>query len=190
MDIGAVAHPHGTRSVVTAGVLTTPPQTSTARIVTQGPLPPTQGTILGLVEESPGITIRQVAIVLRVSHTTASYHLQALSALGLIQPLRDGREVRHFMLTSESSRDSHLHALMRDSRAGHLVRFICSNPVERMTISSVARQAGMPFGFVRRTLLKLQDMHLVTLARGHYRYTLKVQAHLRTLVERNSIHPV
>lgn len=140
-----------------------------------------QAKTLRIVEEAPGITIRRVANQLRVTHSTTSYHLLAVARMGLIEQLRDGREMRNFPLPRGSSRASYVHALLRDQRAGDVVRFICRNDVSKMTLNQIATQSGFPFGFVRRTLLKLEDMNMVALVRRSYRYHLRVTDEFRKL---------
>jgi DNA-binding IclR family transcriptional regulator len=130
----------------------------------------------------PGLTVGRAAGVLSVSHSTASYQLRALTRLGLVEQLRDGRELRHFLLPRGSSQAAYVAALMRDAKVRRLLEFLGRHDVARMTINQVAKEAGVAFGFARRTLLRLQEMGLVRLERRSYRYTIQLSAGFQDLV--------
>lgn len=135
-----------------------------------------------VVAAQPGCTQAQVALALRVTHQTASFHLLALARLGLIVQVRDGRTLRHFTGTAMPRAGVYLEALMRDPRKARLLRFLARNRVERLTVNELAKRAGVVFGFAKRTLWQLHHLGLVALERRNYQYLIRVATELPALV--------
>ncbi len=127
---------------------------------------------------NPGVTIQETAVHMRSSHSTATYHLLALTRLGLVEAVRAGRQLRHFPLPRGYSRELYLKVLNRDPKRAALVHFLRDAPVAGMTINHIAGKTGLPFGFVKRTLEQLERMHFVHLRRRHYRYRVEVTREL------------
>lgn len=142
-------------------------------------LTPVRQEVLQFVRSRPGATIRDVAVRLAVSHSTATYHLLALQRLGVLSQQRVGREMRHFAGGQPPGPGERLRSFLEDPRTTALVDVLVRDGVERLTMNQVAHEAGVPFGYAKRTLRHLQDMGFVTLERRNYRYTIRVLAPLR-----------
>ncbi|MFQ6060522.1 MAG: winged helix-turn-helix transcriptional regulator [Thermoplasmata archaeon] len=57
--------------------------------------------ILGIVEERPGITQKEIANELRITQPTVSYHINRLKELGRIRTERHGITLRHYLVYPE-----------------------------------------------------------------------------------------
>lgn len=132
-----------------------------------------QRLVLQHILEHPGATIQSVAVRLGVSHSTATFHLQALKRLGMLTQLREGRELRHF---KAGTPQEYLRSVLDDERKERLLRTLCSGDASRLTINQIARASQLPFPFVKRTLLQWAGMGLVQLERRHYRYVVHADA--------------
>jgi len=136
-----------------------------------------QGRVMALVTEFPGITIRQLTLPLGASHATVTYHLAALVRKGLLVRQRDGREVRHY-LASEGKPSQYLSALCRDPAKRAIVLFLASQDTN-LSVNKMARQLGLPFGFLKRTLMGLDRAGLIRLEARNFRYFVVVLPPLR-----------
>jgi predicted transcriptional regulator len=143
-----------------------------------------QRTTFEAVLAQPGLTIQEMGKILGVTHSTAGYHLLCLVRFGLVEQLRDGRELRHFPLPRSSLNRAYVEALLRNEKSAKLLHFLCEAEIERMTLNQIAGRVGLAFGYVRRLLLKLDDMGLVDLVRRKYRYHITVAPELRILASR------
>jgi DNA-binding transcriptional ArsR family regulator len=138
-----------------------------------------QARVVELVAREPGCSIQQVAVQLRVSHATASYHLFALGRMGLLVQVRDGREVRHFPGNAAPPSGSYLEALVRDERKARVVRLLAASPTSGMTVHQMAKACALSFALTKRTLEQLEWAHVVRLERRRYRYHVHVEAGMR-----------
>lgn len=143
-------------------------------------LTPTQEKVQALIAANPGLTIRQVAVRMGVSHATTTYHLGVLVRKGVLARQRDGREVRHF-LNSANNADQFLEALFRDERKRKIIEFLAAREVA-LSINKMAVQLELPFGYLKRTLLQLQTQGLVALPSVCMRYYVEVRPQLKMLV--------
>lgn len=134
---------------------------------------------------NPGSTIQETAVHLQTGHSTASYHLTALTRLGLVEAVRAGRQLRHFPRPRGFSPASFVEVLLRDTKRSALVHFLATQPVAYLSLNGIAKQTHLPFGFVKRTLEQMEAAGLVALERRHYRYHVTISDQLRGLVERD-----
>lgn len=137
----------------------------------EAPLSLVQAKVRDVVAEHPGCSIQQVALHLRVSHATASYHLFSLARLGILAQVRDGREVRHF--PGASSPGAYLRALLRDGRKARVAQVLTQEGADRLSLHQMARQSKVTFAFLKRTLHQLEWVGLVRLERRRHRYTVR-----------------
>lgn len=132
---------------------------------------PTSARVLAHVAANPGATIRQVAVALGFSHATSSYHLQSLVRNGLACRVSDGRDVRFFP-AGQYSVASHLRVLVSDPPKLQVARFLVESAdrLPDLTLNETARRLGLPFGFLKRTLLQFERIGFVYLSRRGVRY--------------------
>jgi DNA-binding transcriptional ArsR family regulator len=142
-----------------------------------------QRRVHDVVAKNPGITLARAAMKLSATQSSASYQLRALARLGLVEQLRDGRELRHFILPQGSTPAAYVAALMTDPKVAGLLVFLATHDVQHMTVNAIARGAGATFGFTRRTLLRLQEMELLTMKRRSFQYYIRIEKRFRSLVE-------
>jgi predicted transcriptional regulator len=142
-----------------------------------------QERVLAIVTEQPGCSIQHVALQLRASHATAGYHLYALSRLGLLVQVRDGREVRHFPGAAAPGSCEYLQALARDPRKASLLAVLAGEPPEALTIHQMAQRAKVTFSVAKRTLQQLEWAGVVTLERRRYRYIVRVEPSMRARLQ-------
>lgn len=133
----------------------------------------TSSRVLAQVQANPGITIRQVALALGFSHATCSYHLQSLLRNGLATRVNDGRDVRFFP-AGQYSVASHLRVLVSDPSKLAVARFLVDSAdrLPTLTINETARRLGLPFGFLKRTLLQFERAGFVYMSRRGARYVV------------------
>ena len=131
-------------------------------------LTPAQERIIAVARDAPGLTIREMALRVGVSHATMTYHLGLLSRKGLLSRERDGREVRHYPMGLER-RKLAIEALCRDPRKRQVFDFLASQPIA-MSIHRMAVSLGLPFGYLKRTLVQFEKQGLVQLHRARFRY--------------------
>lgn len=144
-------------------------------------LTPAQEKVQALIALQPGLTIRQVAVRLGVSHATTTYHLGVMVRKGLLLRQRDGREVRHFLNSGSGSTDQFVEALYRDARKRKVIEFLAAREVA-LSINKMALHLGLPFGYLKRTLQQLEAQGLVALPSVCMRYYVEVRPQLRSLV--------
>jgi predicted ArsR family transcriptional regulator len=142
------------------------------------PLTPGQERVVALLTEFPGMTIRQLAKPLGSSHATATYHLSLLVRKGMLVRERDGREVRHY-LAHDGRPTRYLTALARHPAKRAIVTFLASQSTN-LSVNKMASQLGLPFGFLKRTLLALDRQGLIRLESRNFRYFVHVQPALRS----------
>lgn len=142
-----------------------------------------QERVLAIVAEQPGCSIQHVALQLRASHATAGYHLYALSRLGLLVQVRDGREVRHFPGAAAPGSREYLQALVRDPRKASLLMVLAGEPAEGLTIHQMAQRAKVTFSVAKRTLQQLEWAGVVALERRRYRYVVRIEAQMRARLQ-------
>lgn len=137
------------------------------------PTESTSSRVLAQVQANPGITIRQVALALGFSHATCSYHLQSLLRHGLATRVNDGRDVRFFP-AGQYSVASHLRVLVSDPSKLAVARFLVDSAerLPTLTINETARRLGLPFGFLKRTLLQFERAGFVYMSRRGARYVV------------------
>lgn len=144
------------------------------RLVIDPPaLTPAQQRVMALVSENPGQTIRQLTKPLGSSHATVTYHLALLVRRGLLVRERDGREVRHFVANAGRS-TQYIEALNREPRKRAILVLLASQKTN-LSINHMARQLGLPFGFLKRTLIALERQGLVRLESRSFRYSVHVE---------------
>lgn len=136
-----------------------------------------QERILAYARASPGLTIRDMAKGLGVSHATMTHHLGLLVRKGMLARDRDGREVRHYPVGTER-RKLTIEALCRDPRKRLVYEFLAGAP-DAMSINRMAQKLQMPFGYLKRTLEQFEKQGLVTLYRARFRYLVFVGAPLQ-----------
>lgn len=137
-----------------------------------------QARILDLLRETPGVTIQQVAQLLACSHPNATYHLDALRRKGLIVREREGRSVRHYLGQSEPQTHLRVAALRTDERLRAVLDCLSQTRAKDVTINGVATQLNLPYGFLKRSLLRLQQHGLIELNRRNFRYSISVKRDL------------
>ena len=147
-------------------------------VVDMPPLSAPQARLLALITEFPGMTIRQLTKPLGSSHATVTYHLMALARKGLLVRERDGREVRHYV-SREGRPAQYLAALARNPAKRAILVFLAGQTTN-LSVNKMAQQLGMPFGFVKRTLLALDQRGLIRLEARNFRYFVSVLPALRT----------
>ena len=140
-------------------------------------LTPAQERVLALVAEFPGMTIRQLTTPLGSSHATVTYHLSLLVRKGLLVRERDGREVRHY-LADDGRPTRYLTALSRHPGKRAILIFLASQSTN-LSVNKMARQLGLPFGFLKRTLMALDRQGLIRLESRNFRYFVHVEPALR-----------
>ena len=150
-------------------------------VVAPPALTPAQEKVQALIALQPGLTIRQVAVRLGVSHATTTYHLGVMVRKGLLLRQRDGREVRHFLNSGSGSTDQFVEALYRDARKRKVIEFLAAREVA-LSINKMALHLGLPFGYLKRTLQQLETQGLVALPSVCMRYYVEVRPQLRSLV--------
>lgn len=137
-----------------------------------------QARVLALVTEFPGMTIRQLTKPVGSSHATVTYHLMALARKGLLVRERDGREVRHYV-SHEGRPAQYLAALSRNPTKRAILVFL-ANQTTTLSVNQMAQQLGMPFGFVKRTLMALDQRSLIRVEVKNFRYFVSVLPALRS----------
>lgn len=156
-------------------------RTRVGRPVAVDALTPIQRRVLDHIATNPGTTIQDVADLLRSSHATATYHVTTLAKAGLIEAVRAGRELRHFVLPRGFSRELMITALRRDPRRKRLLAHL-AEVRGSATINALASSANLPFGIVKRTLVQLEQINLARLERRHFRYRVTIHPDLVTLL--------
>jgi DNA-binding MarR family transcriptional regulator len=143
--------------------------------------PSTAMRYLALVQDQPGITIRQAARRLGLSHATSTYHLGRLVLDGHLARVRDGREVRFFP-AGQHTPSTYLRALLADPRKRRIAELLREPGAQRLTLNEMARVLGIRFGYLKRTLQQLERSSLVRLDRHGSRYFVRpLDALLATL---------
>lgn len=138
-----------------------------------------QERILAYTRASPGLTIRDMAKAIGVSHATMTHHLGLLVRKGMLARDRDGREVRHYPVGTER-RKLTIEALCRDPRKRMVYEFLASEP-DAMSINRMAQKLQLPFGYLKRTLEQFEKQGLVTLHRARFRYMVAAGVPLSTM---------
>jgi DNA-binding IclR family transcriptional regulator len=130
-----------------------------------------------VVLATPGITVGRAAQELRISHSTATYHLHALVRQGLVETVRDGRQLRHY--PRGTAREAYLAGLLQDRRKRRLVQALADPEAGRRTLNQTAHEAGLPFGAAKRIMEQLVAVGLLRLDRRGFRYEIQVSEELR-----------
>lgn len=116
--------------------------------------------IYRLVQERPGLSIREVAALLKLSHSTASYHLAKISEQGLLGGMIDGNKVRYYKTRSEfSDEDKRFIAVMKSAQTVRVLRAIKAHK-DCMRVE-LKRELGVTSPTIAWHLRKLFDSRLV-----------------------------
>lgn len=123
---------------------------------------------LRLVRDRPGLSVAEVASELRVSWSTASYHLGVLEREGILVADRRGRHKRY--LVAGSGLDKKAIALTSNPTAKALMDVIATHP--GITQSDAAARVGITASTASWHLKRLADAGLVNVRRewrtAHY----------------------
>ncbi len=80
------------------------------------------------VMEDPGCTTRTVASALRISWSTAAYHLRVLRHMGLITAKRQGRHDHHFVMGGSSQQQQLVQAALQNPTTRRIAQLIKEHP--------------------------------------------------------------
>jgi predicted transcriptional regulator len=116
--------------------------------------------IYRLVQERPGLSIREVAGALDISHSTASYHLAKLAEQALINGMVDGNKVRYYKSRSDlSEEDKRFLAIMKSAETVRVLQAIKAHK-DCMRVE-LKRELGVTSPTIAWHLRKLFDTRLV-----------------------------
>ncbi len=120
---------------------------------------PQRQTLFRLIEEQPGLNIRELAALLRVARSTARYHLTRLTHADMVATQRLGHHQLIFVKATPPARRKAI-ALLRVASIRALVAEVETSPT--FEPAALARQLGISARSVRRSLRILEREGLVT----------------------------
>lgn len=135
---------------------------------------PQRQALFKLIEEQPGLNIRELAATLQVARSTARYHLTRLNKADMVATLRLGHHQLIFAKSTTPPRRTAI-ALLRVASIRALVEAVEATPT--FEPAALARQLEISARSVRRSLRTLERAGLVTdepiaRARGAHRILL------------------
>lgn len=141
----------------------------------------TRRRIFDQVRQRPGQSIAEIAAVVGVSHSTASYHLERLAEFNLLAATQDGNKMRFFvnggLFTEE---DRRVLAALTNAETRRVLAVILANPGSYRAELTTLLQVSSPT--VNWHLSRLLAAGLVVEEpRGRNRYLFADPARLRTL---------
>jgi predicted transcriptional regulator len=141
----------------------------------------TRRRIFDQVRQRPGQSIAEIAAVVGVSHSTASYHLERLTEFNLLAATQDGNKMRFFvnggLFTEEERR---VLAALSNAETRKVLAVILANPGSYRAELTALLQVSSPT--VNWHLSRLLAAGLVAEEpRGRNRYLFADPARLRTL---------
>lgn len=147
---------------------------------------PKRKTLLVLVDQ-PGLSIKDVAETLGVTHTTAGRHLRVLCRKGLVLREKEGSMERHYAISSKEPRSlSWLRVTIQDVKRYSIVEYLVDNHRIDHTVNKIANGVSVHHGLLLRTLRQLEHHGFVDVVRPGGWYYVKVKPEL--VEQWNAIH--
>lgn len=125
---------------------------------------PTREAILDLVIETPGIHKSELCRRLELSWGTVSHHVSMMSRNGLLDAVRNGRELSLFP-PQVAERFQTVFLALREDGSNELLALLASGKPQ--PLSSLSRALNCSRKVVRRQLAQLQEAGVVHRGTGH-----------------------
>lgn len=131
---------------------------------------------LFILIDNPGLSIKEVAETLGVTHTTAGRHLKSLCDLQLVLREKEGSMERHYAVSAEEPKQlSWLRVTIQDVKRYAIIEYLVDNRRMESTVNKIANGVNVHHGLLLRTLRQLEKHGFVEMVRPGGWFYVKVQ---------------
>lgn len=118
----------------------------------------TRRTIYEYILDNPGVHLRQILRDLKLSVSTATWHLRVLERAGLINKKKVGNRIIYYP-SGMDKRDVLVVAVMNDRKVVDILNYLAK--VGKAHLRKIARDLNMNIETVRQKLMRLESMGLI-----------------------------